>query len=142
MEASIQLKCYTVVQVAQVFDPVSLHTIRPWAFSVRHFSYLLPYFFNFNMYVILYCQLSQFILHLPQPICVFSLRHHLVPYITSNRLLPSGSGITLSLCAPSDSLTSLFWFDSNNRLCLDCFVLLSYLSIFVQTATNLCQTSS
>ena len=29
LEASIQLKCYFVVQVAQVFDPVSLRTIRP-----------------------------------------------------------------------------------------------------------------
>ena len=55
LEASIQLKCYTVVQVAQVFDPVSLHTIRSWVFPVWHFSYLLPYFFNFNTHVILYC---------------------------------------------------------------------------------------
>ena len=47
-EASIQLKPYTVVQITQVFDPVSLHTIRPWAYPVRHFSYLLPYFLKFQ----------------------------------------------------------------------------------------------
>ena len=58
------------------------------------------------------------------------------------RLLSSASGITLSLCAPSNSLNNLFWFDSNNRFCLYCFVLLSYLSSFAPTATNLCRTSS
>ena len=131
------MKCYTVVQVAQVFDSVSLHT---WVFLVWHFSYLLPYFFNFNMYIVLYCQLSQFILRLPQPICVFSVRHHLVSCITK-RLLSSASGITISLCLPSNSLSNLFWFDSNNRFCLYCYVLLLYLSSFAPTATNLCQTS-
>ena len=70
LEPSIKLKCYTVVQVAHVFDPVSLHANQ--AFTVRHFSYLLSYFLNFHMHVILYCQLSQFILHAPQPIDVFS----------------------------------------------------------------------
>ena len=83
LEASIQLKCYTVVQVVQVFDLVSRHTMRFWAFQIRHFSYLLLYFLNFNVYVVLYCQLSQLILHLPQPIFVFFVRHCSVPYITS-----------------------------------------------------------
>ena len=31
------MKCHADVQVAQVFDPVSLCTIRPWAFPVRYF---------------------------------------------------------------------------------------------------------
>ena len=128
------------MQVAQVFDPVSLDTIRPWAFSVWRFFYLLPYFFNFNIYVILHCQLSQFIFHLSQPICVFSVCHCLVRYITP-KTSSSASGITLSLRAPSNSLNNLFWFDSNNQFCLHCFVLLSYLSSFAPTVTNLCRTS-
>ena len=50
---------------------IQYHTIRPWAFPIRHFSYLLLYFFNFNIYVILCCQFPRFILHPPQS--VFSL---------------------------------------------------------------------
>ena len=45
-------------------------------------------------------------------------------------LLSSSSGITLSLCTPSNSLNNLFWFDSNNRFWMNCFVILSYLSSF------------
>ena len=41
-------------------------------------------------------------------------------------LLSSASGITISLCALSNSLNNISWFDSNNRFCLYCFVLLSY----------------
>ena len=48
VEASVQLKRYSGVQVDQVFDPVFLHTIRLWAFPVRHFFYLLPYFLKFQ----------------------------------------------------------------------------------------------
>ena len=58
------------------------------------------------------------------------------------RLLCSASDITLSLCAPSNSFNNLSWFDSNNRFCLYCFVLLSYLSSFALTTTNLCLPSS
>ena len=53
-------------------------------------------------------------------------------------LLSSTSGITLSLCVPSNSLNNLFWFDSNKRFCMCCAVLMSYLSSFTPTATNLC----
>ena len=100
LEASIHLKRYTAVPVAQVFDPVSLHSIRPWAFPVWHFSYLLPYFFNFNMHDILYCQVSQFVLHLPQSIWAFSVCHHLVPYITPKASTPLCIWYhTFSLCS-------------------------------------------
>ena len=81
LNASIQLKRYAVVDGAHFFGLVSPHTIRSRAFPVRHFSYPLTYLLNFIMSVILYCQLSQIILHLPQPI-FFSVRHYLVPYIT------------------------------------------------------------
>ena len=82
LETFIHMKYYSGVQVAQVFYPVFLHTIRLWAFPVRHFSYLLPYFFNFNVHIILNCQLLQFVLYLLQPIYVFSVHHRLVPYIS------------------------------------------------------------
>ena len=62
--------------------PLSLHTIRPSTFLVWQFSYILPYFFSVNVYVILYCHLFQLIFHLSQPVCVFSVHHCLVPYIT------------------------------------------------------------
>ena len=74
---------------------------------------------------------------------VFSLCVTAWSHISSQkRLLFSAFGILLSLCIPSNSLNNLFWFDSNNRFCLYCFVLLSYLSSFAPTATNLCRTSS
>ena len=74
---------------------------------------------------------------------VFSLCVTAWSYISSQkRLLFSAFGILLSLCIPSNSLNNLFWFDSNNRFCLYCFVLLPYLSSFAPTATNLCRTSS
>ena len=75
------MKCYTVVQVAQVFDPVwgPAHH-RALAFSCS--AFLSAFFLNLNTYVILHCQFSQFILHLPQPICVSSVRLRLVPNIT------------------------------------------------------------
>ena len=66
LEASIQLNFYATVQVARVFDLVFLHIIRPWDFRFPHFSYLLPHFSNLIMYVILYCQLSQFIFRIPK----------------------------------------------------------------------------
>ena len=59
-----------------------------------------------------------------------------------NGLLSTASGLTLSLCVPSNPLNNLFWFDSNNQFCLFYLVLLSYLSRFAPTTTNLCRTSS
>ena len=44
---------------------------------------------------------------------------------------------TYLLYTPCNLLNILFWFDSNNRFCLHCFVLLPYLSSFGPTATNL-----
>ena len=116
LEASIHLKRYTAVPVAQVFDPVSLHSIRPWAFPVWHFSYLLPYFFNFSMYVILYCQVSTFLNQSVFSLWITAWSHILF----QKRLLSSTSGITFSLCALSNSLNNLFWFDSNNQFYLYC----------------------
>ena len=54
------------------------------------------------------------------------------------RLLSSTSDMTLSLCAPSNSLNNLFWFDSNKWFCLRWSVLLLYFSIFAPTASSLC----
>ena len=71
-------------------------------------------------------------------LCITAWSHILL----QKRLFSSASGITLFLCAPSNSLNNFFWFDSNNRFCLYCFVLLSYLSSFAPTATNLYRTSS
>ena len=62
--------------------------------------------------------------------------------LLQKRLLSPAYGITLSLCVPSNSVNNLFWFNSNNRFCLYCFVPLSYLSSFATTAANLCRTSS
>ena len=74
---------------------------------------------------------------------VFSLCVTAWSHISSQkRLLSSAFGILLYLIIPSNSLNNLLWFDSNNRFCLFCFVLLPYLSSFAPTATNLCRTSS
>ena len=107
LETSIQSKCCTVEQIAHVFDPVSMHTVRSCAFPVRHFSYLLPYFFDFNMYVIFYCLLSQLILRLLQAICLFSVCHSLVPYFT-----PKASALLCIRC----HTFSLFSFQVVNNL--------------------------
>ena len=56
------------------------------------------------------------------------------------RPLSSVSGIKLSLCVPSNSLSNLFWFDSNKRFCLYCSVL-SYCYVFSSfTSTPFCLT--
>ena len=104
-------------------------------------SYLLPYFLNVNMHVIVYCQLSKFILRLQQS--VFSVLRFLAwSHISLHkRLLSFVSTVTLSLFVPSNSLNNFFWFDSNYRFCLYCSVLLSYLSRLAPTATNLCRIS-
>ena len=114
LEASIQLKYYAAVQVAQVFDPVSLHAIRPWPFPVRCFSYQLPYFSNFKMCHLVSSPtsisffLNQYVFFL----CVTAWSH----ISLQKHLLSSAAGITRSLRFPSNSLNNLFWFDSNNRL--------------------------
>lgn len=100
LKASIQWKYYSGVQIAQIFDPVLLHTIRHWAFPI----FLLPIFLNFNMFII-YCKLFQFMFHLLQPVCVLSVRHDMVLSLQQS-LLSSASGITLSLCVSSSQFVA------------------------------------
>lgn len=116
--------------------------IRLWTFPVRHFSYLLPYFFIsmcvppciVNSSNSFFTFLSQF---------VFSLCISVWSHISLQKLLLSStSGITLSLYVLSNWLNNLPWLDSNKWFCLYYSILLSYLSGFAPTANNLCRTSS
>ena len=77
------LSNWSVILVCKLFKSFIQYSCTlsgPW--KVRHFCYLLSNFLNFNIYVILYCQFFQFILHISQPIWFFSVRHRLVQYIT------------------------------------------------------------
>ena len=65
------------------------------------------------MYVILYCQLSHFILRLPQPICVFTAWANMS---LQKRLLSSASSITLSLFVLPNSLNNLSVFKRDTIL--------------------------
>ena len=132
MEASIQLNAILLCKLLRFFYPVSLHTIRPLVLLVRYFSYLTSYLFNFNIYVVLYNQLYQFILHFSRPICAISVRHRLVAYITPKESTLLWIWYHIFFCVTSSSWNNLFWFDLDNRLCLYCLVLLSYLSILLQ----------
>ena len=123
-----------MVQVPLIFGPVSLRSIRPWAFSVRYFSYLPPYFFNLNMYFSSPSSLPTFLNQSAFSLCITTWSH-----ISLGKLLLSyASGITISICVTSNLLNNLFWFDSNNRFCLYYSVLLSYISSSALTATSLC----
>ena len=115
------LSCFPFVPMVMNLFSRDVHTILHLrcllVTSVSSFSTLLDYFVFF--------------------LCVTAWSH----ISLQKHLLSSASGLTLSLCASPNSLNNLFWFHSNNRFCLHCFVLLSYLSSFAPTTTNLCRTS-
>ena len=136
LEAFIQLKRYTVVQVAEALIQRPCTPSGPGLFQFGIFLIcFLTFLISTCMSSCTVSSPSSFSTLLSQS--VFSLGVTTWSHISlQKRLLSSASGFTLSLCVPSSSLINLFWFDSNNRFCLYCFVLLSYLSSFVSTATK------
>ena len=121
----IQLHCYTWVQWCKIFQPISVHTIFPRSFPVRHLSALHFYFLvDFNYFHTVY--ILKLFSTAFQPINVLVMFLSYTPDITPKFDTIFRIGIILSPCFYSfRSLCTCFWFTWNSWFCLNCEIILN-----------------